>query len=70
MTQQTTFAQHIAFFLQELEGGNKSQLTLTAYKTDLSQFFKWLSENDVTVYGGPKSQIFPHFPCWFYNPCS
>ena len=35
--------------MQELEGGNKSQLTLTAYKTDLMQFFQWLSENDMTV---------------------
>src|SRR5712692_4549993 len=49
MTQQTTFQQNIIFFLRELEGGNKSQLTLTAYKTDLKQFFQWLSENDVTV---------------------
>src|SRR6202162_5679149 len=49
MTQQTTFQQIIISFLRELEGGNKSTLTLTAYKTDLLQFFKWLSENDVTV---------------------
>src|SRR5713101_1112618 len=49
MTQQTTFEQHIISFLQELEGGNKSTLTLTAYKTDLKQFCEWLSENDVTV---------------------
>ncbi len=49
MTQQTTFQQNIIFFLRELEGGNKSRLTLTAYKTDLSQFFNWLAENDVTV---------------------
>ena len=49
MTQQTTFEQSIKSFLQELEGGNKSTLTLTAYKTDLSQFFLWLAENNVTV---------------------
>ncbi len=49
MTQQTTFEKTITSFLQELEGGNKSQLTLTAYKIDLLQFFQWLSENDVTV---------------------
>src|SRR5437899_5891404 len=49
MTQHSTFQQTIISFLQELEGGNKSQLTLTAYKTDLMQFFQWLSENDVTV---------------------
>src|SRR5216683_636744 len=49
MTQQTTFQQHVLSFLRELEGGNKSTLTLTAYKTDLTQFFTWLSENDVTV---------------------
>src|SRR6266566_8176086 len=47
--QHTTFAQHGLSFLQELEGGNKSTLTLTAYKTDLMQFFQWLSENDATV---------------------
>src|SRR6266851_10112299 len=49
MTQQTTFQQHVLSFLRELEGGNKSTLTLTAYKTDLTQFFQWLSENDVTM---------------------
>jgi len=48
MTQQT-FEQHVVSFLRELEGGNKSQLTLTAYKTDLMQFFLWLTENDMTV---------------------
>ena len=52
MTQHTTFEQHVVSFLQELEGGNKSQLTLTAYKTDLIQFFQWLSENNVTVIPG------------------
>jgi len=49
MRQHTQFQQTIISFLRELEGGNKSQLTLTAYKTDLSQFFTWISENDVTV---------------------
>src|SRR5437667_6530615 len=49
MTQQTTFQQNVLAFLRELEGGNKSTLTLTAYKTDLTQFFLWLSENDMTV---------------------
>ena len=49
MTQHSTFQQHVVSFLGELEGGNKSQLTLTAYKTDLTQFFLWLSENDMTV---------------------
>ena len=49
MTQQTPFEQNVLAFLRELEGGNKSTLTLTAYKTDLLQYFKWLSENDVTV---------------------
>ena len=49
MTQQTTFEQNVLAFLQELVGGNKSTLTLTAYKTDLMQFFQWLSENDITV---------------------
>src|SRR6266576_4268054 len=45
----THFEKNVSSFLQELEGGNKSTLTLTAYKTDLTQFFLWLSENDVTV---------------------
>jgi integrase/recombinase XerC len=49
MTQQTTFQQNVVSFLRELEGGNKSTLTLTAYKTDLMQFVLWLAENDVTV---------------------
>src|SRR5205807_10613308 len=49
MTQQTTFQKNVLDFLQELVGGNKSTLTLTAYKTDLMQFFQWLAENDVTV---------------------
>src|SRR5437764_1970305 len=49
MTQHSPFQQTVISFLQELEGVNKSQLTLTAYKTDLLQFFTWLSENDVTV---------------------
>src|SRR5712691_9855984 len=49
MTQHSTFQKTVSSFLQELEGGNKSILTLTAYKTDLTQFFQWLSENDVTV---------------------
>src|SRR6266700_7478323 len=49
MTQHSPFQQNILSFLGELEGGNKSTLTLTAYKTDLKQFFTWLSENDVTV---------------------
>jgi hypothetical protein len=49
MTQQTTFKQHVLLFLRELEGGNKRTWTLTAYKTDLMQFFLCLSENVVTV---------------------
>ncbi len=49
MTQHSPFQQNVLSFLQELEGGNKSTLTLIAYKTDLTQFFTWLAENDVTV---------------------
>src|SRR2546427_3869865 len=49
MTQQTPFEHSVASYLQELEGGNKSTLTLTAYKTDLTQFFLWLTDNDMTV---------------------
>ena len=49
MTKHSPFAQTIISLLRALEGGNKSTLTLTAYKTDLTQFFQWLAENDVTV---------------------
>src|SRR3989440_3045809 len=49
MTKHSLFEQTIASFLRALEGGNKSPLTLTAYKTDLTQFFQWLAENDVTM---------------------
>lgn len=48
-SQQTTFEQYVVSFLRGLEGGNKSTLTLTAYKTDLMQFFHWLAENDVGI---------------------
>lgn len=49
MTQHSPFEKNVGSFLRELEGGNKSTLTLTAYKTDLLQFFNWLAENDMTV---------------------
>ena len=41
--------QSMTQFLQNLEAGNKSSHTATAYRTDLAQFFTYLSENDVTV---------------------
>jgi len=47
MTQHTTFEHHVLSFLRKREGGNKSAITRTAYKTDLLQFFLGLSENDV-----------------------
>ena len=56
MTQHSPFEQTIASILRELEGGNKSPLTLTAYKAELTQFFQWLAENDVTVIH-PKSML-------------
>src|SRR5712691_13241308 len=49
MTQHSPFEHTITSFLRELERGNKSTLTLTAYKPALTQFFQWLVKNDVTV---------------------
>lgn len=43
------FHQHLSSFLRSLAGNNLSELTQTAYNTDILQFFTWISENDVTV---------------------
>ena len=36
-------------YLKSLAARNVSELTTTAYRTDLTQFFTWLAENDLTV---------------------
>jgi integrase/recombinase XerD len=38
-----------AKFLSSLSGKNRSQATIQAYATDLTQFFTYLRENDITV---------------------
>lgn len=39
----------LSSFLQSLEGKNRSLATVAAYRTDLTQFFLWLSENSVAA---------------------
>ena len=34
-------------YLKSLAARNVSELTTTAYRTDLTQFFTWLTENDL-----------------------
>src|SRR5215469_15179072 len=36
-------------YLSSLQARNISQHTITAYRTDVMQFFTWLTENDLTV---------------------
>ena len=36
-------------YLKSLVARNVSELTTTAYPTDLTQFITWLGENDLTV---------------------
>jgi site-specific recombinase XerD len=36
-------------YLTSLQARNMSQHTITAYRTDVTQFFTWLTENDITV---------------------
>ena len=36
-------------YLTSLQARNMSQHTITAYRTDVTQFFTWLAENDFTV---------------------
>ncbi len=36
-------------YLKSLAARNVSELTTPAYRTDLTQFFTWLAENDLTV---------------------
>ncbi len=39
----------LTVYLKSLAARNVSELTTTAYRTDLTQFFTWLAENDLTV---------------------
>jgi integrase/recombinase XerD len=43
------FHQQLTLFLRSLAGNNLSELTQTAYNTDIMQFLSWIAENDVTV---------------------
>jgi len=36
-------------YLNSLQARNMSQHTITAYRTDVTQFFTWLAQNDITV---------------------
>jgi site-specific recombinase XerD len=50
MTQTSAiFQEHLALFLRSLAGNNLSELTQTAYRTDILQFFSWIAESDITV---------------------
>ena len=39
----------LTYYLNSLRARNLSQHTITAYRTDVTQFFTWLIENDITV---------------------
>src|SRR5258708_753043 len=49
MDMQTQLSTSLTRYLNSLSGRNLSTHTATAYRTDLLQFFTYLSENDVTV---------------------
>ena len=48
-TKQHTFQESLAAFLRDLSGKNKSTATITAYQTDLTQFFSFLSASSITA---------------------
>jgi len=43
------FTTTLTRFLNTLKARNTSEHTITAYRTDVRQFFTWLAENDLTV---------------------
>src|SRR5260370_31948808 len=45
----TALAISLTGYLKSLAARNVSELTTTAYRTDLTQFFTWLADNDLTV---------------------
>lgn len=50
ITNQLTFADTLAAFLRVLDGKNRSQATLSAYRTDLEQFVAWLHTNTLAAH--------------------
>ena len=44
-----TFADGLQSFLRSLEGSNKSDATIAAYRTDIQQFIQWLTDNNCVV---------------------
>jgi site-specific recombinase XerD len=49
-TPHTTLVFSLEQFVKSLEGST-CNLTVTAYRSDLQQFFDWLTETDYTVTG-------------------
>ena len=45
----TAFTPTLTRYLKSLQARNVSELTTTAYRTNLTRFFTWLAENDLTV---------------------
>src|SRR5947209_4151519 len=45
----TQLYQSLTRYLNSLTGRNLSEHTVTAYHTDLTQFLRWLTENDISV---------------------
>ena len=48
-TNQLTFATTLDAFLRVLEGRNRSAATISAYRSDLRQFFSWLKTNTIAA---------------------
>jgi integrase/recombinase XerC len=44
-----TIEETMSLFLRSLAGANKSQATITAYRIDLAQFSRYLTETNVTI---------------------
>src|SRR4051794_18792487 len=45
----STIDDTLSAFLRTMRGANKSEATITAYRTDLSQFARFLSETNCTI---------------------